>query len=79
MTTDREKLLAVWRFFVDNVHDSRASHVSYHGDPVVQVNSYGFAGCYDYARQMYRIYEHMGYKKLHLRNIGGTAHWVPGV
>ena len=62
--TDREKMMAIWKFMVDEVYDSRAGMSWFDGmsDPVKLANVYGFEGCVGNAVASRRLAEAMGIK-----------------
>ena len=62
--TDAEKMMAVWKFVVDEIYDSRAGMSWFDGmsDPVKLLNTYGFEGCVGNAIVCRRLAEAMGLK-----------------
>ena len=71
--TEAEKMMAVWKFVVDEVYDSRCglSWFDDLSDPVKLFNVYGFEGCVGYAVATSRLAEEMGVKAREV--------WVGGV
>ncbi|MBA7518927.1 hypothetical protein ES705_11001 [subsurface metagenome] len=62
--TEREKLLSLWRFLVDEVYDSRCGLSWFDGmaDPVKLLNVYGFDGCVANAIAGRRLAESLGFQ-----------------
>jgi len=62
--TDGDKMMAIWKFMVDEVYDSRAGMSWFDGmsDPVKLANVYGFEGCVGNAVASRRLAEAMGLK-----------------
>jgi len=70
---EEERMMAVWKFVVDEVYDSRCglSWFDDLGDPVKLFNVYGFDGCIAYAIATSRLAKAMGVRSREV--------WVGGV
>ena len=71
--SDRDKMMAIWKFVVDELYDSRIgmSWFDQTSDPVRLFNVYGFEGCVANAITSRRIAEAMGVKGREIW-LGGT-------
>ena len=71
--SDRDKMMAVWKFVVDELYDSRIgmSWFDQTSDPVRLFNVYGFEGCVANAITSRRLAEQMGVKSREIW-LGGT-------
>jgi len=76
LTTKKEKMLAVWRFFCDHLYDSRGGYAMSR-DPVVTLNSTGFAGCFHLACLMQLVLTKMGFGKTRFIELGELGHSLP--
>lgn len=76
--SNKEKLLSVWRFFCENLTDSRGG-LALSADPVVALNSLGYAGCYHLSLMMLTVYKYIGFEKVRLIQLGTLDHWLPEV
>ena len=70
---DNDKMMAIWKFVVDELYDSRIGMSWYDGtsDPVKLFNVYGFEGCVANAITSRRLAEAMGLKAREIW-LGGT-------
>ena len=76
LSNNKDTMLAVWRFFCDHLYDSRGGYVMSR-DPVISLNSIGFAGCFHLACMMQLVLYKMGFAKTRFTELGKWGHSVP--